>query len=171
MTLLAELARLLRLMDPMPPRVLTDAEAARHHLPPRPGESIGPAADTELVGPPPDVVPGQARNRRTPPRLTALDPLVLLFDTVPAVRCAGRRLGLGRPGEDPVLDLEIRHVGPALRIAGLAPPGGRLRVRHATGTARVPVNDAGYFTAEVPTGPIRLLLTEPGGRTRASGWL
>src|SRR6201999_1407192 len=41
MTLLAELARLLRLMDPIPPRILSDAEAAGHLLRP-----VDPMSDT-----------------------------------------------------------------------------------------------------------------------------
>jgi hypothetical protein len=136
MTLLAELGRLLRRMDPMPPRVLEDAEAAG---------ALVPARIDEL--------------------------LVTLLDTVPAVRTAGRRLRLGRPGGDPVLELEIRDVGPARRLAGLAPPGARLAIRHAAGTDDVPVDAAGYFTAEVPGGPVRLQLTDPAGRTCATDWL
>jgi hypothetical protein len=135
MTLLAELARLLRRMDPMPPRVLADAEAAG---------ALVPTRFDEL--------------------------LVTLLDTVPAVRAAGRRLRLGRLGGEAVLEVEIRDLGPALRLAGLAPPTARLAVRHATGTADVPVDTAGYFTTEVPTGPVRLQLTDPAGRTCATAW-
>jgi hypothetical protein len=134
MTLLAELARLLRRMDPMPPRVLADAEAAGALL-----------------------------------RFDEL--LVTLLDTVPAARAAGRRLRLGRPGGEPVLELEIRDVGPALRLAGLAPPGTRLTVRAAAGEEHVPVDAAGYFTAEVPAGPVQLVLTDATGRTCATGRL
>ncbi len=123
-------------MDPMPARVLEDAEAAG---------ALVPARVDEL--------------------------LVTLLDTVPAVRAAGRRLRLGRPDGDPVLELEIRDVGPARRLAGLAPPGARLAVRHAAGTDDVAVDAAGYFTAEVPGGPVRLSLTDSAGRTCASDWL
>jgi hypothetical protein len=127
-SLLAELARVLRLADPMPPRVLADAEAAG---------------------------------------VLAVERLEVLVDTLAAARCAGRRLRLGRPGEDPVLELEIRRVGPAVRLAGLAPPGALLTV---CGTA-VPVAGSGYFHAELPADRVRLLLTEPGHRPRATGWL
>jgi hypothetical protein len=133
MTLLAELAGILRLVDPMPPRVLADAEAA--------GALLRPA------------------------------PLVPLLDTVAAARASGRRLRLGRPGGDAVLDVEIRRVGPALRVAGLAPPGASLEIHWADGDAAAPVDAAGYFTVEVPDGRIRLVLAESGGRVRATDWL
>lgn len=144
MTLLAELARLLRLVDPMPARVVADAQAAGRLLR-RPGERDSSRAK--------------------------VDPLVVLFDAVPAVRCAGRRVRLGPPGGDAVLELEIRHLGAAVRIAGLALVGARLEVRSPTGGAAVAVDGAGYFTTEVPAGPVRLLLTLPGGGTSATGWL
>ncbi len=127
--LLAELAALLRRVDPMPARVLADAEAA------------GPAATGLLV------------------------PLV---DTIPPVRSAGRRMRLGRPGGESVLEVELRRVGRAVRVAGLAPPGARLELRWPAGGAPVPVTAAGYFTAEAPAGPVRLLLTGQDGRRAAT---
>jgi hypothetical protein len=133
LTLLAELARLLRLVDPMPPRVLADAEAARRHLP--------------------------------------VFELAVLADAVPACRSAGRRLRLGPPGGEPVLELEIRQVATRLRLAGLAPRGARLDVDGAGADTAVPVDAAGYFTCEVPDAPLRLTLTWPDGRAAATGWL
>jgi hypothetical protein len=120
-------------VDPMPPRVLADAEAA--------GALLRP------------------------------EPLVPLLDTAAAARSSGRRLRLGRPGEDSVLEVEIRRVGPALRVAGLAPPGAGLEIHWADGDATAPVDAAGYFTVEVPDGRIRLVLAEPGGRVRATDWI
>jgi hypothetical protein len=86
---------------------------------------------------------------------------------VPACRSAGRRLRLGPAGGEPVLELEIRRVGPHLRLAGLAPRRARL---DADGMA-ILVDAAGYFTAEVPDGPLRLTLTWPDGRVEATEWL
>lgn len=143
MNLLAELGRLLRLMDPMPPRVIADAEAARLLLP----------------------------GRRTGWDPDGACPLVALLETIPAVRSAGRRLSLGRHGGEAVLAVEIRHAGPGLRLAGLAPRGSHLVVHRAAGAEEVPVDDAGYFTVDIPAGPVRLLLTGPDGRTGATGWL
>jgi hypothetical protein len=96
-----------------------------------------------------------------------VDLLVPLFDSVSAARSAGRRLRFGRPGGEPVLEVEIRQVGPAVRLAGLVPPGARLEIRGQP----VPADSAGYFTAEVTAGPLRLLITESGGRISATGWL
>ncbi|MGH3880329.1 MAG: hypothetical protein ACRDSK_25185 [Actinophytocola sp.] len=139
MTLLAELARLLRLVDPIPPRVLADAEAAGRLLRP-----VDPVPDAEL--------------------------LVLLLDTVPAVRSAGRRLTFGRAGGVRVLDVEIRRVGTRLRLAGLAPGGATVEIHGETRTETV-ASDDGYFTVDVPDEPVRLLVTEPGGPRRCTGWL
>lgn len=98
--------------------------------------------------------------------------LVALFETAPTVRSGGRRLRLGVPGGPPVLEVEIRRLGAAVRLAGLAPGGVRLEVRHAAGTDAVPVTGAGYFSAEVPAGPVRLVLTDSvTGGVRATGWL
>lgn len=126
-SVLAELGRLLRRLDPMPPRVLADAHAAARHLP-------------------------------------ALE-LAVLAECVPACRAAGRRLRLGPPGGKPVLELEIRRIGGCLRLAGLAPRGARLDA----GGVAVLVDAAGYFTAEVLDGPLRLRLTWPDGRVGTTG--
>lgn len=139
MTLLAELARLLRLVDPVPPRVLADAEAAGQLLRP-----IDPVSDAEL--------------------------LVLLREAVPAVRSAGRRLTFGRAGGEAVLDVELRRVGSRLRLAGLAPGGATVEIQGAARTEAT-ASENGYFTVDVPDGPIRLLVTEPGGPRRSTGWL
>jgi hypothetical protein len=133
MRLLAELARVLRLVDSMPPRVIADAEAA--------GVLLRP------------------------------EPLVPLLDTVAAVRSSGRRLRLGCPGGDAVLEVEIHPVGPALRVAGLAPPGAGLEIHWPDGGAEASVDAAGYFNVEVPDGPIRLVLAVPGRRVRATDWI
>jgi hypothetical protein len=93
--------------------------------------------------------------------------LAVLAESVPACRAAGRRLRLGPAGGEAVLELEIRRVGPRLRLAGLAPRGARL---DADGMA-VLVDAAGYFTAEVPAGPLRLTLTWPDGRVGTTGSL
>jgi hypothetical protein len=134
---LIELARLLRLMDPIPPRVLADAEAA-----------------------------GLLLRAPTP----ATEALILLRETVPAVRCAGRRLSFGRHVGEPLLVFEVRPVGAGQRVAGVVPPGAGLTVRTPVRDEDVPVDEAGYFNAEVPAGPIRLRVTE-GGRTSETGWL
>lgn len=136
--LLAELARLLRLVDPMPPRVIADAEGA-------------------------GVLARATRG--------CDEELVALLDTVPAVRSAGRRLRLGRPGGEAVVELELRRVGAAVRVTGLAPPRARLAIHWPAGSHDVPVDAAGYFTAEVPAGPVRLLFTGPGDVPAVSGWL
>lgn len=139
MTLLAELARLLRLVDPIPPRVLADAEAAGHLLRP-----VDPVSDAEL--------------------------LVLLLETVPAVRSAGRRLTFGPAGGEAVLDVELRRVGSQLRVAGLAPAGASVEI-HGASKVVAAASEDGYFTVDVPDGPVRLLVTEPGGPRRCTGWL
>ena len=122
MTLLTELARLLRLMDPMPARVLADAEAA-------------------------------GALRRT------AEPLVVLREAVSACRSGGRRVRVGTMDGSGVLDVEVRELGAVTRVAGLAPG---VRLSHA-GTP-IDVDDAGYFNAEVPAGPLRLTVTWPDGR-------
>jgi hypothetical protein len=140
MTLLTELARLLRRMDPMPPRVLADALAA--------GALLGsPAAGSLPV-----------------PRESA-DELLVLAESVPAVRSPGRRLRIGHPGE-PLLELEIRPLGPIQRIAGLAPAAARLTIRHEDGDHDVHVDGNGYFNAEVPAGRVRFRLG-----AAESGWV
>lgn len=128
MSLLADLSRLLRLVDPMPRRVVDDALAAG-----------------ALVHRP-------------------LAELLVLADTVAAVRSAGRRLRIGRAGE-PLVEVEIRQVGNAQRLAGLA-PAAPLTIRHESGDVEVLADRNGYFTVEVPAGPIRLALD--GAET---GWL
>jgi hypothetical protein len=127
MTLLADLARLLRRLDPMPPRVIEDALAA--------GALVHPRAE-----------------------------LVVLAETVAAVRSTGRRLRLGRAGE-PLVEVEIRQVGGVQRLAGLA-PAAPLAIRHESGDVEVHVGAGGYFTVEVPAGPIRIALDDA-----ESGWL
>jgi hypothetical protein len=128
MSVLADLARLLRRLDPMPPRVLDDALAA------------GALVHRPRAG------------------------LLVLADTVSAARSAGRRLRIGRAGE-PLVEVEIRQVGDAQRLAGLA-TATPLTVRHESGEIGVHVDACGYFTVEVPAGPIRIALD--GAET---GWL
>jgi hypothetical protein len=132
---LIELARVLRLMDPMPPRVLADADAAGLLL-------------------------------RSPARAT--EELIVLRETVPAVRSAGRRLRFGRRVGEPLVEAEIRPAGAAQRLAGVVPPGAVLTVRTPGGDLDVPVDEAGYFNVEVPAGPLRLRLAE-GGRVSETG--
>jgi hypothetical protein len=124
MTLLAELRRLLRLVDPMPPRVLRDAEAAGLLL-------------------------------RTP----ATEFLVPHREAVPACRTGGRRVRVATADGDTVLVVEVRELGSATRVAGLAPG-----VRLSHGGARIDVDHAGYFNADLPAGPVRLTVTWPDGR-------
>jgi hypothetical protein len=126
MTLLADLARLFRRLDPMPPRVLEDALAAGA-LVERPG-------------------------------------LLVLADTVSAARSAGRRLRIGRAGE-PLVEVEIRQVGDAQRLAGMA-TAAPLTIRHESGDIEVRADRCGYFTVEVPAGPIRIALGDA-----ETGWL
>jgi hypothetical protein len=125
MNLLGELGRLLRLVDPMPPRVLRDAAAAGVLL-------------------------------RTP------ELLVRQREAVSACRSGGRRVHVATAAGEPVLEVEIREVGAATRIAGLAPG---VRLAHA-GT-RIDTDDAGYFNADLPPGPVRLTVTWPDGRRAA----
>ncbi|MGH3762298.1 hypothetical protein [Actinophytocola sp.] len=154
MNLLADLARLLRLVDPMPARVIPDAEAA----------------GVLLRRPAPRAADATGRTNATgSPR--GVDLLVVLLDTVPAVRSAGRRVRLGTPGGEAVLEVEIRHVGAGLRIAGLAPVGARLEVRWAAGGIEATVDGAGYFNTEAPAGPVRFQLRRPDRRASATGWL
>jgi hypothetical protein len=127
MTLLAELARVLRLVDPMPPRVLRDARAA-----------------------------GLA--------LRAPDSLVVQRETVSLCRSAGRRVRVGTASGETVLDVEIRELGDTTRVAGLVRTG--VRVSH-DGT-ELDVDEGGYVNAEV-TGPVRLTVTWPDGRTGDTG--
>lgn len=135
MNVLIELARVLRLVDPMPPRVLADADAAGLLL-------------------------------RSPARTT--EELIVLRETVPAVRSAGRRLRLGRRVGEPLVEVEIRPAGATQRLAGVVPPGAVLTVRTPELDQDVPVDAAGYFNVEVPAGPLRLRLTEDG-RVSESG--
>ena len=127
MTLLAELARVLRLVDPMPPRVRRDAEAAG------------------LL-------------------LRAPDSLVVQRETVSLCRSAGRRVRVGTAAGEAVLDVEIRELGDTTRVAGLVLTG--VRVSH-DGT-ELDIDDGGYVNAEV-TGPVRLTVTWPDGRTGDTG--
>jgi|1186.fasta_scaffold335169_2 hypothetical protein len=120
MSLLADLARLLRRLDPMPARVLDDALAA-----------------------------GALVHRPLPE-------LLVLADTVSAARSAGRRLRIGRAGE-PLVEVEIRQIGDAQRLAGLV-TAAPLTVRHENGDVEVVVGAGGYFTVEVPAGPLRIAL-------------
>ena len=122
MTLLAELGRLLRLVDPMPPRVRRDAAAAGALL-------------------------------RAP------ELLVHQGEAVSACRSGGRRVRVATAGGEPVLEVEIRWLGAVIRVAGLA-PGVRLAHR---GT-RIDADEAGYFNADLPPGPVRLTVTWPDGR-------
>jgi hypothetical protein len=71
---------------------------------------------------------------------------------------------------EPLLVFEVRPVGAGQRVAGVVPPGAGLTVRTPVRDEDVPVDEAGYFNAEVPAGPIRLRVTE-GGRTSETGWL
>lgn len=233
MTLLADLARLLRHMDPMPPRVLTDALAAgplvarpsaqdsadRFELANTPGAADtdspvpataaegpvtrpAPGADTPLpvteagipvcgsaapgVGggtwslpataqAPVDSIGDAAVGERARGDWPAIPAgslprpraeLLVLAETIPAVRSAGRRLRIGPAGGEHLLDLEIRQLGATQRIAGLAPPNTPLTVRHEQGDHDVDVDQAGYFNVEVPSGPIRIRLHEA-----ESGWI
>lgn len=124
MTLLDELARLLRLVDPMPPRVLRDAAAAGLLL-------RGPATES----------------------------LVPHREAVPACRSAGRRVRVAAADGETVLDVEIRALGSTTRVAGLAQG-----VRLSHGGTDIDVDDAGYFNADLPAGPVRLTVTWPDGR-------
>ena len=148
MTLLAELARLLRHMDPMPPRVLADALAAGALVNRTHAHVTIPA--------------GQLPS----PRSAGVEELLVLAETVPAVRSAGRRLRIGPAGGEALLDLEIRQLGPTQRIAGLATANAPLTIRHEQGDHEVDVDGAGYFNVEIPAGPIRIRLHEA-----ESGWI
>jgi hypothetical protein len=125
MTLLAELGRLLRLVDPMPPRIRRDAEAAGAFL-------------------------------RAP------ELLVRQREAVSACRSGGRRVHVATAAGEPVLEVELRELGAATRIAGLAPD-----VRLACAGVPVDTDDAGYFNADLPPGPVRLAVTWPDGRRAA----
>lgn len=204
MSLLADLARLLRQMDPMPPRVLADALAAGS-LPARPhaedadadpgspapvttktpaGEAVrsvegsaggsaksgagGPdsrvpaAADWTAGGDWPAIPAGPLPG----PRSAGVAELLVLAESVPAVRSPGRRLRIGPAGGEPLLELEIRPLGATQRIAGLATANTPLTIRHEHGDHDVDVDDAGYFNVEIPAGPIRIRLHEA-----ESGWI
>ena len=135
MTLLADLARLFRRLDPLPPRVLEDALAAGALL----------------------------ESTRVVPEAGTLE---VLAESVPAVRSAGRRLRIGHPGAEPLLELEIRLLGRTQRLAGLGPARTPLTIRHASGDVEVRADPNGYFTVEVPAGPVRIALGDAG-----TGWL
>ena len=84
----------------------------------------------------------------------------MLAESVPAVRSAGRRLDIGHPDAEPVVQLEIRHLGDTQRLAGLA--AAPMTIRHEQGDREID----GYFNVELPAGPIKIVL----GKAE-TGWL
>ncbi|MCP2333280.1 hypothetical protein [Actinoalloteichus caeruleus] len=62
-----------------------------------------------------------------------------------------------------------------LRVVGFVTPfprpGGGVRVLHPAGSVFVELDGGGRFTAEVPAGPLQLMLVRQDQRPLSTGWL